>query len=202
MNTLVEQINEDLSAIVARAQAGLVQIRNGHLGAGAGAVWHPDGLIVTNAHVVRLRRPAIVLADGRTIPARLLAVDTDNDLAALEVEEHGLPSVSLGASRQVRPGQWVVAIGHPWGVQGAATVGVVIGQGNDLPGVSAGRREILAVSLHLRPGHSGGVVVDESGRVVGINTMMAGPDVGLAVPVDVAKRFVKRALGSRAPTSN
>ena len=90
----------------------------------------------------------------------------------------------------------MVAVGHPWGIAGAATVGVVIGLGADLPGFPAGRGEMLALSLHLRPGHSGGVVVDESGQVVGINTMMAGPDVGLAIPVEVAKRFIKEALGT------
>ncbi len=196
MSILLDQLNEDLSAVAGRALAGLVQIHNGRRGAGAGAVWHSDGLILTNAHVVQKRRPEVVLADGRTVAARLLAIDPDNDLAALEVEARGLPAVTLGASRRLRPGQWVMAVGHPWGVAGAATVGVVIGQGADLPGLPAGRGEMLALSLHLRPGHSGGVVVDELGQVVGINTMMAGPDVGLAVPVDVAKRFVKRTLGS------
>lgn len=196
MSALVEQLNEDLSEVVARAQVGLVQIHNGHRGAGAGAVWHPDGLIVTNAHVVQRRRPKVVLADGRTVSARLLAADPDHDLAALEVDATGLPAVTLGASRRLRPGQWVVAVGHPWGIAGAATVGVVIGLGADLPGFPAGRGEMLALSLHLRPGHSGGVVVDESGQVVGINTMMAGPDVGLAIPVEVAKRFIKEALGT------
>lgn len=196
MSALVEQLNEDLSEVVARAQVGLVQIHNGHRGAGAGAVWHPDGLIVTNAHVVQRRRPQVVLADGRTVSARLLAADPDHDLAALEVDATGLPAVTLGASRRLRPGQWVVAVGHPWGIAGAATVGVVIGLGADLPGLPAGRGEMLALSLHLRPGHSGGVVVDESGQVVGINTMMAGPDVGLAIPVEVAKRFIKEALGT------
>ncbi|OGO10241.1 MAG: hypothetical protein A2Z66_02245 [Chloroflexi bacterium RBG_13_66_10] len=128
--------------------------------------------------------------------ARVLAVDEERDLAALAVEASGLPAVELGSARDLRAGQWVLAIGHPWGLEGAVTSGVVIGVG-ELPGLPAGGREMVAASLHLRPGDSGGVLVDAEGRVVGINTMMAGLDLGLAISVDEAKRFAKQALGTR-----
>jgi S1-C subfamily serine protease len=90
----------------------------------------------------------------------------------------------------------VIAVGHPWGLEGAATAGIVIGVG-DLPGLPAEGREMVAASLHLRPGDSGGVLVDAEGRLVGINTMMAGPDLGLAISVDEAKRFAREALGTK-----
>jgi S1-C subfamily serine protease len=80
-------------------------------------------------------------------------------------------------------------------VTGAATAGVVIGVGLP-PEMPSFRRELIQVSLHLRPGHSGGLLMDGYGRLVGINTMMAGPDVGLAVPVHVVKRFLRQTLGS------
>jgi S1-C subfamily serine protease len=137
----------------------------------------------------------VVLGDGVVHEARVLAIDEDRDLAALAVEASGLPAVELGSARDLRAGQWVLAIGHPWGLEGAVTSGVVIGVG-ELPGLPAGGREMVAASLHLRPGDSGGVLVDADGRVVGINTMMAGLDLGLAISVDEAKRFAKQALGS------
>jgi S1-C subfamily serine protease len=84
-----------------------------------------------------------------------------------------------------------LAVGHPWGVEGGATLGVVIGIGADLPENPQPWRELIAVSLHLRPGHSGGPLVDAHGTLVGINTMMAGPEVGLAVPVDAVQDFLK-----------
>jgi S1-C subfamily serine protease len=81
-------------------------------------------------------------------------------------------------------------------VAGAVTAGVVAGVGRDLPEMPRSDREWIAVSLHLRPGHSGGPLVDDQGRLVGMNTMMAGPDVGLAVPVHVVKHFLRQAVGS------
>jgi S1-C subfamily serine protease len=172
-----------------------VQITNGQRGAGAGTIWHADGLIVTNAHVVGRRSLRVTLPDGRTLPARLLARDASRDLAALAVDATGLPTSELGQSKQLQPGQWVLALGHPWGVAGAVTAGVVIGVGPP-PEMPLPQRELIQVGLRLRPGHSGGPLVDVHGRLVGINTMMAGPEVGLAVPVHVVKTFLRQALGS------
>jgi S1-C subfamily serine protease len=92
-------------------------------------------------------------------------------------------------------GQIVLAIGHPWGVLGAATIGSIIDVGVPLEMHDLGR-ELIQVGLHVRPGHSGGPLVDADGRLVGINTMMAGPDVGLAVPVHVVSGFLRQALGA------
>jgi S1-C subfamily serine protease len=91
----------------------------------------------------------------------------------------------------------VVALGHPWGVAGAVTAGMIIGLSRppELPGYPG---ELIQVGLHLRPGHSGGPMVNSNGRLVGINTMIAGPDVGMAVPVHIVKSFLKERLGSGA----
>ena len=198
MCSLLQQLNEELAGVVGRVRRSLVQVSDRRGGAGAGAIWHGDGLIVTNAHVVARGGPLdISLADGRQFPARLLALDVENDLAALAIQVSGLPTIEPGDSRSVQPGQWAMALGHPWGVRDAVTGGVVIGSGDDLielQGMTG--REWLAVSLHLRPGHSGGPLFDVAGRLIGVNTLMTGPDVGAAVPVDVVKRFLKRALGS------
>ena len=123
----------ELDEVVVRVRRSLVQVRSGDRGAGAGTIWHPNGLVVTNAHVVRSRRLRVTLPDGTTRPARLLAHDTSRDLAALMVEATDLPAIELGESRSLQPGQWVLALGHPWGVSGSVTAGVIIGVGSGLP---------------------------------------------------------------------
>lgn len=197
MPNIVERLNHDMDAVIERVWQSLVQIRNG-VGAGAGTIWHPDGLIITNAHVLGAHGLSVILRDGRTLPARVLAADRAHDVAALAVDATGLPTITLGDSRRLEPGQWVTAVGHPWGVTGAATAGIVTGTGVALPEAPGLGREWIATDLHLRPGHSGGPLVDSEGRLVGINTIMAGPNVGLAVPVHVIVRFLQQALGSRA----
>lgn len=204
MASILERFSDDMAELHGRLLAGLVQVRRGGRSIGAGTAWHAGGLILTNAHVVAERSrgtaaPApltVALADGRELAAHVLAADARLDLAALRAEGSGLLTVELGDSRTLRPGELVFALGFPFGVTGGATVGTVIGVGSDLPELRdwARGREWLAAALHLRPGHSGGPMVDAAGRLVGINTLMNGPDVGVAVPVHVAKDFLKRAL--------
>ena len=204
MSALVEQLNLEMSDVVDKARQSLVQVLNGQRGAGSGTIWHRDGLIATNAHVVSgrghrhgpSRELRVTLPDGTTLPARLLACDEGRDVAALLVQAKDLTPIELGTSRDLQPGQWVLAVGYPWGVAGAATAGNVIGTGEDLPETPSPAREWIAVSLELRPGHSGGPLVDVQGRLVGVNTMMAGPQVGMAVPVHVVKDFLRQKLGS------
>ena len=200
MANVLQHINDEMAAIVERVRHGLVQIDHGRRGRGAGTIWHPDGLIVTNAHVVRsttgfFGTPQLTLADGRTLPARVLATDIDNDLAVLSVAARSLPTIAHAASWILQPGHWVLALGHPWGVTGAVTAGMVIDVGAP-PEMPRLRGEFIQVSAHLRPGYSGGPLVDGHGCLVGINTMMAGPDVGLAIPFPRVVTFVRRALGS------
>src|SRR5512136_2546129 len=118
---MLENLNTDLSDVVNRVHGSLVHIHNGKRGSGAGTIWHPQGLIVTNAHVVGRGPVKVDLPDGRTLPARILAGDADRDLAALQIAAADLPTIELGNSRRLRPGEWVLAVGHPWGVEGAAT---------------------------------------------------------------------------------
>ncbi len=201
MSALLKQLNDDLSDVVIAVRRSLVQVMDGHGGAGAGTIWHEDGLIVTNAHVIaRGGEIRVGLPDGRVFPAAVLARDSERDLAALSIDAHHLPTIEPGDSRQVYAGQWVMALGHPWGIHDAVTGGVVIGSGSDLIELqSATGREWVAVALHLRPGHSGGPLVDTAGRLIGINTLMTGPDVGAAVPVNTVRQFLQRSLGGVTP---
>jgi serine protease Do len=195
----IHQLNDAIADRIDNVHRSLVQISNGR-GAGAGTIWHSDGLIITNAHVVHGHQNlTVTLPDERKLPAQVIAADDRLDLAALAVEADNLPTIELGDSRQLKAGQWVMAVGHPWGVQGAVTSGVVIGLGADLPemGQMQPGREWIALSLHMRPGHSGGPVVDSAGRIIGINTMITGPDVGFAIPVHVVKAFLKERIGNK-----
>ncbi|HKZ50708.1 MAG TPA: trypsin-like peptidase domain-containing protein [Dehalococcoidia bacterium] len=197
MPNVLQQIDAEMAAMVEGIAPALVRVHSGRGGIGAATIWHPDGLIVTNAHVVQRYPVAVTLADGRTLPARLLACDTARDLAALVVDATALPTVKLGDSRNLQPGQWVMALGHPWGVLGSVTAGVVIGVGPDWPELPRSGSEWIVASLPLRPGYSGGPLVDAYGRLVGINAMMRGPHVAMAVPVHVATAFLREALASR-----
>jgi serine protease Do len=184
-----------MAHVVEDVRRSLVQIVNGRRGSGAGTIWHPKGLILTNAHVIGRHSLRVRLPAGQSLPARPLAHSAELDLAALAVEASGLPTTKLGRSEELQPGQWVLALGHPWGVLGAVSAGVVIDVGvpQELPTL---RRDLIQVDLPLRPGYSGGPLVDVRGRLVGINAMMAGPEVGLAVPVHEVKRFLRQALNS------
>ena len=192
---LLNNINQNMTDLIQTVQQSVVRIGNGRSGFGAGTIWHSDGLILTNAHVVQRREPEVTLADGRTFPSQLLAYDESVDLAALYIAANQLPTIELGHSSQLKTGDWVVAVGHPWGVVGAAAAGTVIAVGQPLE-QNGYRGELVQLGIQLRPGHSGGPLVDGNGRLVGINTMISGPQVGLAIPVDIAKKFLQEKLGS------
>ncbi len=196
MSTL-EQISDEMADVAGAVRRSLVHITNGRHGAGAGSIWHPDGLVLTNAHVVGSRGLTVALPDGREVGAKVVAYDKGLDLAALSVEGNGLPTIELGDSKNLRPGELVLAMGHPWGVQGAVTVGAVIGVGSGAPDAPGSDREWVVANLRLRPGHSGGPMMDSRGRLIGINTMITGPSVAMAVPVHVVKEFLGEALRSR-----
>ena len=197
MSNLLQQINDDAATISDRVLNSLVQINNGQRGVGAGAIWQNDGLIITNAHVILGRRGqvsnalSVTLRNGQDYPARLIAYDVKRDLAALRIDATDLAAIEIGDSHRLNAGDLVLALGFPWGVKGGATSGVVIGSGAQLPELGDNQREWIAASLHLRPGHSGGPMVDSRGRVVGINTLMNGPEVGVAIPVHIAEEFLK-----------
>jgi S1-C subfamily serine protease len=194
---LLTTFNSEMTAVIQRVQQSLVQVQNGRRGNGAGTIWHEDGLVLTNAHVVQRRQPQVTLWDGRSYPSQLLAYDEKRDLAALAIQTDNLPTVELGNSKTLKAGDWVIAAGHPWGVIGAVSAGAVIAMGVplELPNYPG---ELIQVGLQLRPGHSGGPLVDGNGRLLGINTMIAGPQVGLVIPVHVVADFLKEKLGQAA----
>ena len=215
INPFLQQLSNDLAALSQRALQSLVQVRADRRGIGAGTVVRSSGqaggLIVTNAHVVAGQRGRgaidhvasieVRLADGREGVASIVAIDTEHDLAALHVDLPNLVPIPFAQKSQLVPGTMVMALGFPWGVSGGLTSGIVIDMGAGEPALAAAGHDWLAASLHLRPGHSGGPMVDTSGQLVGINTLMTGPDVGIAVPVHLVAQFLAT-IDHRSHTSH
>jgi serine protease Do len=177
-----------LARIADRLREITVEI-SGAGGGGAGILWAPD-LVVTNAHVARASRVRVGFADDRQIEASLIAADRRVDLALLRLPRVEMTPADSTDSDTLRVGALVVAVGHPFGLRHTLTAGVVHG----FPPSRSGGRWIQA-DLRLAPGNSGGPLADTTGRVVGINTMIAG-GLALAIPVNDVRRFVEaRATG-------
>jgi serine protease Do len=189
------ELSGDSSAVLAgarmieRAQRSVVQVRSGGRGIGAGVIWDPDGLVMTNHHVVAggRRNVAVALHDGRTFDAGIAKSSRSLDLALLRLDGEGLvlPAAPLGDSDALRVGELVYAIGHPWGRVGAVSAGIVGGVG-EVRG--PGRGSYVRSDVTLAPGNSGGPLLNASGQVVAINAMIFGR-MALSIPGNAARAW-------------
>ena len=161
-----------------------VLIRAG--GSGSGVIWSTDGTIVTNAHVARGSQVGVQLWDGRDLEARIVSRNPRRDIALLRVNANNLPAVAPTDSSQVRPGELAIAIGNPLGFIGALTTGTVHAIGALR---SLGPYSWIQANLRLAPGNSGGPLADARGRIIGINTMVAGR-LALAIPSNAVQDFL------------
>jgi S1-C subfamily serine protease len=197
----VAGVAERLAPSVANLRV-LRQTRRGRIAAGAGSavVLTRDGFLITSAHVVagRDRTGRATFVDGREISFRVVGADPLSDLAVLRAEADDLSPAPLGDAAGLRVGQLVVAIGNPNGFAGSVTAGVVSALGRSLPARSGAAQRmidnVIQTDAALNPGNSGGALVDSFGRVVGVNTAVAGVGLGLAVPINDATRKVIGAL--------
>ena len=163
-----------------------VLIRPGGRGSGSGVIWSGDGTIVTNAHVAHDSNAHVQLWDGREFVGTVTARDPRRDLVSLRINASDLPAATPADSAQLRPGELAIAIGNPMGFLGALTTGVIHAIG---PVRGLGSQIWVQASVRLAPGNSGGPLADAGGRVIGINTMVAGR-LALAIPSNVVRHFL------------
>lgn len=165
-------------------------------GEGSGFIIDKDGYILTNAHVVRDAQEVIVrLHDQKEVKAKILGADTQTDIALLKVEEKNLPSATLGDSDQVKVGDWVLAIGSPFGFEETATKGIVSAIGRSLP--NGTYTPFIQTDAAINPGNSGGPLFNSKGEVIGINSQIytrsgAFNGLGFAIPINVAKNIAEQ----------
>jgi S1-C subfamily serine protease len=199
----VTTVAERLSPSVANLRVSR-RVRGGRVldGGGSGVVITPDGYTLTSAHVVARTegRGRASFVDGRELEFEVVGSDPLSDLAVLRVDGRDLTPAELGDAERLRVGQLVVAIGNPHGFTGSVTAGVVSALGRSLPTRSGANvrvvDNVIQTDAALNPGNSGGALADGRGRVVGINTAVAGVGLGLAVPINAATRRIIGALMS------
>jgi len=224
-SAVLTTLSTDLADLAQQLRVSVVQVHAGDRGIGSGVIWRvgqPDAsgvaeaTIITNAHVALAARGsklAVKLLDSAdtqaVLPATLLAVDPSHDLASLGVRASGLRPATIGDSSGLRVGELVVALGNPFGREGALTAGVVAARAPvDLqesaehaepiaPGEGPGRgrrleTEVIQADIRLYPGNSGGPLADARGRVVGINAMVVG-GLGFAIPSHTVQTFLAEA---------
>ncbi len=191
-------IADALADLVGEVKDSVVQVRCGNHGSGSGAIWRSDGIIMTNHHVVAQREHAkVLLGDNCELRATVIARDPVLDLAALKVDAAGLRAAAVGPSQSVRVGELVIAIGNPRGQRGVVTAGIISGIGAIETGWRRGKAKYIRSDVQLAPGNSGGPMLDARGCVIGINAMIFGGDLGVAIPSHIATQFLAVAEGQQ-----
>jgi serine protease Do len=168
---------------------------------GSGFIIASSGIIVTNNHVVKdAKTVSVTLSDGSTYPAKVIGTDPRTDLAVVKIDAgRPLPYVELGSSANVEPGEWVVALGNPFGLGGTVTAGIVSALGRDIG--DGPYDKFIQIDAPINEGNSGGPLFDQHGEVIGINTAILSPTggsvgIGFAIPSDMVKRVVDQLVAS------
>ena len=193
---LSARLDSALEELLERVRPLLAVVQDGRRGAGAG-VLAGDGLVLTNAHVVRGRHPVeVTLADDKTYTARLVATDPRLDLALLEIPADG-HAAAVFSEAVPRIGELVFAFGHPWGQRNVLTGGVL--SAVTVARTRDGEVPIVRADVQLAPGNSGGPLLNAAGEVLGLNAMIFGGDQSVAIPAGVIRPFLEAARKGRVP---
>lgn len=182
-----QTVSDAVRALSSEIARSVVFVR-GATGSGSGVIWDDSGLVMTNHHVVPGRTAELTLADGRRLVGRVVRRAPPLDLAALEVEGTLPSGVSIGDSDALRVGDLVLAVGNPMGERNAPTLGIVASSPADM----------LRLSITLRPGNSGGALVNAKGDLVGIPNMVTGQGLALAVSTRTVRQFLAGVTGGTA----
>ncbi|ARV61672.1 peptidase S1 [Nostocales cyanobacterium HT-58-2] len=178
--TTMAGLTDELALVAENLRKMTVKVRNSSFGGGSGVIWQSDGFIITNAHVATHNRATVELWDGRVFEARRTNIDPTKDLAALKIDATDLPTATMGDSDALRVGEFVLAVGNPFGDSGAVTTGII----------HANHQRAVMADIRLFPGNSGGPLADCLGRVIGINTMIVN-GLAVAIPSLAVERFLR-----------
>src|SRR5713101_1827133 len=189
---LIDTFSSGLAEMIEQAQASVVQVRRGDRGAGTGVIWQAKGGIITNHHVIAHAGSKILveLRDGRTLEAQIVDSDPTLDVALLNVPADNLIAIPSADSSKLRVGELVFAIGNPWGQRGVVTAGIVSALSKVKMRNSNRQLEYIKSDVRLAPGNSGGPLLNAQGHVIGINAMIMGGDLSVAIPSNVVSNWV------------
>jgi S1-C subfamily serine protease len=166
-------------------------------GTGSGFIVSTDGHVMTNAHVVEgADTVTVTLKDGRTLDGKVVGTDPVTDVAAIKIEANGLPTVTLGKSKALTPGQWAIAIGNPLGLDNTVTAGIIsaIDRSSSQVGIPDRRVQFIQTDAAINPGNSGGPLLNDQGEVIGINTAIRADAQGLgfAIPIETGWKIAQQ----------
>jgi Do/DeqQ family serine protease len=170
-------------------------------GAGSGFILNSDGRILTNAHVIDgADRVTVTLKDGRTFEGKVLGKDSVTDVAVVKIEASNLPTVKLGNSDALQPGEWSIAIGNPLGLDNTVTAGIIsaTGRSSGQVGIPDKRVNFIQTDAAINPGNSGGPLLNARGEVIGINTaiIQGAQGLGFAIPINTAQKIADQLMTS------
>ena len=172
---------------------------------GSGVIVSPNGYILTNHHVVEAADEIqIALADGQTLPAKVVGADPDTDLAVLKIEASNLPAITFAQADSLKVGDWVLAVGNPFGVGQTVTAGIVSALGRTHLGINT-FENFIQTDAAINPGNSGGALVDSAGHLVGVNSAIysrtgGSQGIGFAIPVSIARQVMEQIIKSGSVT--
>lgn len=172
---------------------------------GSGVVVSPNGYILTNHHVVEAADEIqVALADGRTLPARVVGTDPETDLAVLKIDADKLPAITFAQADSLKVGDWVLAVGNPFGVGQTVTAGIVSALGRSHLGINT-FENFIQTDAAINPGNSGGALVDAAGNLVGVNSAIysrsgGSQGIGFAIPVSIARQVMEQIIKSGGVT--
>lgn len=171
-------------------------------GTGSGFIIKSNGLVLTNAHVVDgADTVTVTLKDGRNFTGQVLGQDPQIDVAVIKIPASNLPTAQIGYSERVRPGEWVIAIGNPLGLDNTVTAGIISATGRSSSDVGAPNKRVsfIQTDAAINPGNSGGPLLNQQGQVIGINTAIIGgaQGLGFAIPIDRATEITNQLVTER-----
>ncbi len=172
---------------------------------GSGVIVSPNGYILTNQHVVEAADEIqIALADGQTLPAKVVGADPETDLAVLKIEASNLPAIVFADADSLKVGDWVLAVGNPFGVGQTVTAGIVSALGRTHLGINT-FENFIQTDAAINPGNSGGALVDAAGNLVGVNSAIysrtgGSQGIGFAIPVSIARQVMEQIIKSGSVT--